>query len=246
MRNFVRWIMANNYFNFRQFSINQSGTVFRVGTDGVLLGAWAETAGASTVLDIGTGTGLIAIMIAQREPDAVITAIEPDRDSFDTAMMNISASPWTDRIEAKNLTLKKFTESTDQKFDLIVSNPPYFTGSLRNRDEIKAGFRHSFSLPHDELVNSALHLLSENGILSLILPYAEGTLFVAEAAFAGLYCCRMTRVKPLPRSPVNRLLLEFSRTRITPSLKILTIGHPSSGGHSKDYIEIVKEFYPGF
>lgn len=238
--------MANNYFKFRQFSINQSGNVFRVGTDGVLLGAWADTAGASTVLDIGTGTGLLALMMAQRIPDGFITAIEPDEESYRCATSNIQSSGWSSRIEVINNSLKDFAHDSRGQFDLIISNPPYFSESLKNPDAQKAGFRHSNSLPHEEIISFARKELCDNGRLSLILPYAEGNVFIAGAAIAGLYCTRMTKVRSLQGSPVKRLLLEFSRKNHSPVVKILTTGHPDHGGYTMEYKELTKDFYPGF
>jgi tRNA1Val (adenine37-N6)-methyltransferase len=243
MRISINHLMANNYFNFKQFSINQSGNVFRVGTDGVLLGAWVDTAEVSSVLDIGTGTGLLALMMAQRIPDACITAIEPDQESFLCATENIRRSAWSATIDLRNWSLSEYRQENPARFDLIITNPPFFASSLQNRDQQKANFRHSSSLPHEEIISFAAEYLSDNGRLSLILPYAEGNVFIAGAAIAGLFCSRMTRVRALPGSPVNRLLLGFSRKSGSSPVKILTTGHPAHGGYTSDYKELTKEFY---
>jgi tRNA1Val (adenine37-N6)-methyltransferase len=238
--------MANNYFNFRQFTVNQSGNVFRVGTDGVLLGAWADTAEVSTVLDIGTGTGLLALMMAQRIPDGFITAVEPDEESYRCATENIQKSQWSSRIVLRNRSLSDYAKESNGPFDLIISNPHYFFELLKNPDPKKAGFRHSNALPHEEIISFAREGLSENGRLCLILPYAEGNVFIAGAAIAGLFCIRMTKVRSLLGSPVKRLLLEFSLKNHSPAVRILTTGHPDHGGYSYEYKELTRDFYPGF
>jgi len=135
--------MPGNNFHFKKFSISQEKSVFKIGTDGVLLGAAADISGSESILDIGTGTGLIALMLAQRS-GAFLTAIEPDKDSFEEASENIRRSPWSHRIQIENITLQEF--NPQKEFDLIVTNPPYFTGSLRNPDEKKASARHNVSL----------------------------------------------------------------------------------------------------
>jgi tRNA1Val (adenine37-N6)-methyltransferase len=238
--------MGNNYFKFKQFTINQNNDVFRVGTDGVLLGAWTGTEGVRSVLDIGTGTGLIALMLAQRIPDATIVALEPDEESFLCAEANVKKAGADGAITLKRADLISFAQENDTIFELIITNPPYFSDSLRNPDPVKAGFRHSFSLPSSEIISFAVRFLSENGRLSLILPYTEGNVFVAEAALSGLYCIRMTKVRALHNSDPNRLLLEFSRQRKPLSVKILTIGHPAHGGYTAEYKDLTKEFYLNF
>ena len=244
--------MANDYFEFKHFRINQPGNVFRVGTDGVLLGAWAgaEAAGGTvgSILDVGTGTGLIALMLAQRFPGASVTAIEPDKASFEAAALNVAASKWSNSVEVINSSLQEFALSCSGEFDLIVSNPPFFTGSLKNPDPVMASFRHSDSgdLTTAIILEHSRRLLAESGLLSLILPWAEGNVMIAEAATMGHYCSRMVKIRPFHNSPFNRVLLEFTSERTSPSVKILTMGHPAKGGYSRDYIELTKEFYLNF
>ena len=189
--------MANNYFKFKQFTINQTPDVFRVGTDGVLLGAWAGTEGVRSVLDIGTGTGLIALMLSHRIPEATIYALEPDDNSFICARANIEKAGKDEAIALLKTALIDFSPPGQTLFDLIVSNPPFFAGSLENPDPAKARFRHNFALPSSEIIQFAVKFLTESGRLSLVLPYAEGNVFVAEAASSGLYCTRITKVRSL-------------------------------------------------
>jgi tRNA1Val (adenine37-N6)-methyltransferase len=240
--------MGNDRFDFKQFTIRQPENVFRVGTDGVLLGAWAATGGSDPgrILDIGTGTGLIALMMAQRFPQASITAIEPDRDSYQTAAANVSMSPWPVAIGVLNLTLEEFAASTRDRFDLVVANPPFFRDALKNPDPAKAGFRHAGALTTKMIIDHSGALLREDGRLCMVLPWAEGNVFIAEAALKGLYCSAMVKVRPLPHSPFNRMLLEFTKDRRVPRVKILTLGHPSKGGYTEDYMDLTREFYLSF
>jgi tRNA1Val (adenine37-N6)-methyltransferase len=161
-------------------------------------------------------------------------------------MENVQKSGWSSRIDLTNRSLGDYSEESNGPFDLIISNPPWFSESLKNPDAQKAGFRHSNSLPQEEIISFSRKKLSENGRLCLILPYAEGNVFIAGAAIAGLFCTRMTKVRSLQGSQIKRLLLEFSRRSISSPVKILTTGHPDCGGYTHEYKELTKEFYPGF
>jgi len=240
--------MGNDWFEFREFRIDQPENVFRVGTDGVLLGAWAaaEHTKVRTILDVGTGTGLIALMMAQRFPEAIITAIEPDRASFEAAKTNVAASKWHSSVKVINSSLQEFAVSCKGKFDLIVTNPPFFTGSLRNPDPVKASFRHAGELTTAAIIENSRRVMAERGILSVVLPWAEGNVMIAEAAASGLFCSGMLKVRPLHGSSFSRLLLEFTDRRVTPSVRILTMGHPSHGGYTRDYTELTSQFYLNF
>lgn len=236
--------MSNNYFIFKQFTINQDRCAFKVGTDGVLLGASADTEGADRILDIGTGTGLIALMLAQR-CQAQITAIEPDKDSFEQAYMNIADSKWQKRINILNSSLQDFNPE-NLKFDLIVSNPPYFRDSLKNPDPAKAASRHNLSLTVNELLKGVTRLLADNGKLQVIMPYAEGNIFIAEASVYGLFCIKIIKIKSLPTSVIRRLILTFSRTRQEIVEHFLTIESGRRHDFTDEYKNLTKEFYMKF
>ncbi len=233
-----------NYFSFKQFTIYQDKCAFKVGTDGVLLGACADVSNTKAILDIGTGTGLIALMIAQR-CDAKIVAIEPDFDSFEQANQNIKSSKWADRIQVKNIDLQNYNCS-DLKFDLIVSNPPYFVDSLKNPDRRKAVSRHNDTLTNQDLLVCASGLLSDTGKLQVIMPYAEGNIFIAEAAADGLYCNNILKIRPLPTSEIRRLIITFSNQRTKTSESFLTIEHGKRHEFTEDYINLTKDFYLKF
>jgi tRNA1Val (adenine37-N6)-methyltransferase len=235
--------MPNNYFNFKHFTIHQEKSAFKVGTDGVLIGAIADISNAESILDIGSGTGLISLMLAQR-CDAIITAIEPDAESYLQALENVENSSWRNRIKVINSDLQNFNPGSE-KFDLIVSNPPYFTDSLRNPDPRKSATRHNDSLSTVDLLKGVVRLMNENGRFQLIMPYVEGTIFIAEANKYSLYCNRILKIRPLPGAEIRRLILTFETSKKNPVERFLTIEH---GRHeyTQDYINLTKEFYQKF
>lgn len=236
--------MASSSFTFKQFNIYQEKCSFKVGTDGVLLGAYTDINGIRTILDIGTGTGLIALMLAQRS-EAEITAIEPDRNSFEQACDNIRRSKWSDRIQVINTDLQNYRPGTSG-FDLIVSNPPYFVDSLPNPDPGKAAARHNITLDRQELLRGISELLVENGRFQVILPYPDGNIFIAEAQSYGFYCYDILKIKPLPTSEVRRMILGFSGRRQERKEKFLTIEHGPRHDFTKEYIRLTKDFYLRF
>jgi tRNA1Val (adenine37-N6)-methyltransferase len=233
--------MPNSYFSFKQFTINQDKCAFKVGTDGVLLGACANVKGMKRILDIGTGTGLIALMLAQR-CDAEILAIEPDNDSFIQASQNIRLSKWCGRIRIENCTLQNFIPDS-ANFDLIVSNPPYFIDSLKNPDPAKSDTRHNDSLTHSDILTGAHRLLTEDGSLQLIMPFDEGSIFVAEAQEHGLYCNSILKIRPVPSSEIRRLILGFSTKRTKPAESFLTIESGKRHEFTEEYVRLTKDFY---
>jgi tRNA1Val (adenine37-N6)-methyltransferase len=236
--------MSNNYFSFKQFTICHDRSAFKVGTDGVLLGAYADVAKVKRILDIGTGSGLIAIMLAQR-CKAEIAAIEPDNESFLQSCENVRNSGWDGRIKVECTDLQSYSPD-ELKFDLIVTNPPYFTDSLKNPDPRKSAARHNDSLTSEELLEGVSKLLEENGRLQLILPYVEGNIFIAEAHRYGLYCNNILKIKPLPDSEIRRLILTFSRERLKVTEKFLTIEHGKRHEFTEEYMNLTKDFYLKF
>jgi len=236
--------MSTGSFTFKQFKIHQDRCIFKVGTDGVLLGAYAEVTGVKRILDIGTGTALIAIMLAQKS-EAEIIAIEPDKDSFEQACMNVSQSKWNNRIRVINSDLQNYKPVND-RFDLIVSNPPYFIDSLRNPDPAKAAARHNVTLNNKDLLRGISGLLTDDGRAQVIMPYAEGSILIAEAHESGLYCNDILKIKPLPTSEVRRLILTFSRKKHKTTEKYLTVEHGKRHQFTQEYIDLTKDFYLKF
>jgi len=237
-------MMSNNYFRFKQFFVNQGESAFKVGTDGVLLGASAEVEGKTSILDVGTGTGLVALMLAQK-CTALITAIEPDRDSFLQASENIRQSKWADRIYIENCTLQAF-KGQAKGYDLMISNPPYFIDSLKNPDPSKSAARHNDSLTHNDILEGAGRLLSDEGILQLILPYEEGKVFIQHALRRGFFCNNIINIRPSPSCEIKRLILSISRKRLTLTESFLTIDKGRRHDFTEEYIALTKDFYLKF
>jgi tRNA1Val (adenine37-N6)-methyltransferase len=240
-----RFSMANDYFSFRQFNVKQGKAAFKVGTDGVLLGACADFSGAEKILDVGTGTGVLALMAAQRS-GADITAIEPDLNSFIQASENISESPWPGRIMVINDSFQDFSQNHKTKFDVIITNPPFFRDSLKNPDTLKSAARHTDYLSSDDILRGASELLNESGSLQLILPYVEGNLFIAEAASFGFFCNRIIKIRPTPTGEIKRMILLFEKIRKPAREKFLTIETGRRHQYTEDYKVITKDFYLKF
>lgn len=236
--------MANNYFSFKQFTIYQDKSAFKVGTDGVLLGASADVTGVKRILDIGSGTGLIAIMLAQR-CDADIVAIEPDTESYRQACDNVRLCTWKSRIKVEHTDLQNYYPG-NEKFDLIVTNPPYFTDSLKSPDPRKSAARHNDSLTSDEILLGVSRLLEDDGRVQLIMSYVEGNVFIAEAQKYGLYCNNVLKIKSLPTTEIRRLKLTFSRQRLRTTETFLTIEHGKRHEFTKEYISLTEDFYLKF
>lgn len=235
--------MANKYFQFKEFTICQDKCAFKVGTDGVMLGALADISDAKRILDIGTGTGLIALMLAQRS-NAEITAIEPDRISFLQASENISLSIWSNRIKLVPTTFQDFED--EKRYDLIVTNPPFFVDSLKNPDSRKSSTRHNDSLTSDDIIRGALKFLSEEGKLQLILPFDEGNLFIDKAHDLGLYLYSKFKIRPLPGSNVKRMILGFSSINSDLTERELVIENGPRHEYSEEYINLTRDFYLNF
>ena len=239
--------MANPYFQFKQFTIRQDRCAMKVGTDGVLLGAWTDVSGAKRILDIGTGTGLIALMLAQRS-EAVIDAMEPEPDSCSQAGENIRNSPWQKRIRLFNVRLQEFYSGSfhEGKYDCIVTNPPYFIGSKVNPDPRRTMSRHAVYLTRDELLNGIDCLLDKSGKFSVILPVTEAGLFQDKAANGNLFCTRKLHVKPLPGKGVKRVLMQFEWTEKPVEERTIVLETTGRHGYSDEYRELTRAFYPGF
>lgn len=236
--------MANNFFRFKQFTVRQEKSVMKVGTDGVLLGAWADVSGAKLILDVGTGSGLIALMFAQRS-SAKVDAVEIDEPSFIQAKENVSKCPWSERITLYHQSFQSFAKSAERKYDLIVSNPPYFIKSLQPTEAARAAARHADELPQADLVSGVNDLLEPNGRFAAIFPYVEGNIFVARAAASGLYCCKRVNVIGKQGTGTKRLLLEFRKEKLPVDESELTI-RDINDGFTNEYRLLTKDFYLAF
>ena len=236
--------MPSQYFRFKQFAIRQERVAMKVGTDGVMLGAWADTSHATSILDVGTGTGLIALMLAQRT-DAAVDAVEIDEPSAQQALENVNSSRWKDRIAIHCKSFQQFANETSKRYDLIVSNPPYFIKSLKSEEVARTVARHNDLLPHSELLNGICTLLSPSGRFAGIFPYVEGNVFVALAATFGLYCTKRVSVFGKDKGSIKRLMLEFGREKLPVEEYSISV-RASNGEYTPDYIQLTKSFYLAF
>lgn len=233
--------MANSYFCFKHFRIEQSRCAMKVGTDGVLLGAWAAVESAKSCLDIGTGTGVLALMVAQRNKDISVVAIELDNEAVIQAKENVATSPWLNRIDVVHADVRSYC--ADKTFDLIISNPPYFNASLKSADAHRSLARHTTSLSYKELLSCVRDLLAPQGIFSLILPYDVCTEFIDLAKSHNLFCSRLCKVMPLTNANPKRALMEFSFSDSDTILEELVIESGGRHCYSAEYKELTKEFY---
>jgi len=218
----------------------------KVGMDGVLLGAWADASGAERILDIGTGTGLIALMMAQKNNLAQIDAIEIDPEAFPEAFLNVQQSPWNGRIQIELSSFQEFTEQTDRKYDLIVSNPPFFTNGIKAPIENRAQARHSHSLPLNVLISGAARLLNENSRISLVLPIESLQEVEKLATLNVLFISRLCRVKPNPIKPEFRILIELTNSECAIQESELMIEFEKHHDYTPEYKELTKDFYLKF
>ena len=232
--------MPNPYFAFKQFTVRHDRCAMKVGTDGVLLGAWTDLSHSRRILDIGTGTGLIALMLAQRCMDVRITAIDLDSAAVEQAQENIQASPWKDRIEALQQDI--CTYHPNGTFDTIVSNPPYFIDSLKCPDGQRSTARHTDTLDADRLIGKVSELLTSDGRFSIILPAEQTEDLIRVAGEKGLHPSRQTWVITRPGLSPKRILMEFRKIPVTLQPDELVI-ELERHVYSEEYIALTKEFY---
>lgn len=226
-------------FRFKQFAVSHDLCAMKVGTDGVLLGSWADTGNSDEILDVGTGSGLIALMLAQRS-NANVTGIDIDEGAYLQATLNAGQSPFGHRIQIHHISFMEF--SPNRKFDLIVSNPPYFQDSLKSPDHQRSLARHTVRLPFTDLVVKSVSLLNPTGKLALIVPFEAFSLIDRIASDQFLYLVRRTDVKPTIASDVKRILLEYSPCFAPMQFSEIAI-EISRHVYSEDYINLTRDFY---
>lgn len=231
-------------FRFKQFEIHDELSAMKIGTDGVLLGAWVEIDDANTILDIGTGTGLVALMCAQRNNMATIEGIDIVEDAVIEARQNVANSPWSGRITIINSDIRSYT--TNRCYDHIVSNPPFFLSSLHSPDAARTTARHTTTLTYTDLVAAAERLLRPDGRLSVVLP-TDCAIQFRYAAFERLWLRRITDVVTREGEAPKRTLMEFQLTSspLMPRHDTLTIHH-LDGSYTEQYRRITEEFYLNF
>lgn len=239
-----------NRFSFKQFTINQDRCAMKIGTDSVLLGAWTSLdALPYSILDIGAGTGVLALMLAQRSGAQLIDAIEIDDAAYEQCVENFESSPWGDRLFCYHASLEEFVEDhsddeseTEEKYDLIISNPPFYLNTYKSDNEQRDLARFMDAMPFRQLIESVSKLLSPRGYFSVVIPFSEEKEFIVLASKEHLYPNRILRVKGTPQSEIKRSLLQFSFQETSVEPKELII-ETSRHQYTEDYIALTKEFY---
>lgn len=230
-------------FNFKQFTVQQDRCAMKIGTDGVLLGAWVSlNHNPESVLDVGAGTGILPLQIAQRCHAETIEAIEIDEAAFEQCVANFENSPWGDRLFCFHASAQEFASEMEEEYDLIISNPPFYSDEYKSEDDKRNTARFTDTLPFRDLAIFAYQFLSKKGIFALILPRKEEEQFIALALEVGLFPKRICRVKGTTTSEVKRSLLEFSFEKKEVIFEELTI-EISRHVYTEDYINLVKDFY---
>lgn len=230
-------------FRFKQFSVKQDQTAMKVGTDGVLLGSWTPLENNPySILDIGTGTGLVALMLAQRSFAEQIDALEIEENAYEQAVGNFEESPWNDRLFCYHAGLDEFTEEIEDQYDLIVCNPPFFQSNNQIEDKARETARFYDILPFNELIESASLLLSDSGIFSVVIPFEEEENFISIAKEFGLFPFKITHVKGTPTSKIKRSLIAFSKEEKEITFDVLTL-EIERHYYTPEFTELVKDFY---
>ena len=234
-------------FNFKKFSIAQSDCAMKVGTDGVLLGAWTNCSNCMDVLDIGTGTGVIALMVAQRNPNATIKAIEIDQQAATQAQQNVDQSAWSSKITVINQSIQDYQRDVDNTFDHIITNPPFFTGGTLSNSQNKSSVRHTTKLSHNDLLGAIRNLLKPAGTCSLILPDIEGYRCIEIARTYNLHPQKVTEVYPDQSKPLERLMISLGKEEQQDyPIDKLYIRDQETKDYSHQYRELTKDFYLKF
>ena len=230
-------------FSFKQFNVQQDRCAMKIGTDGVLLGAWTPLINNPyNLLDIGAGTGILSLMLAQRSNLEQIDAIEIDEGAYEQCVENFEASPWSDRLFCFHAGLDEFVDDPEEEYDLIISNPPFYTDTFKSENTQRDIARFEDALPFEELIEAADLLLSDNSIFSVIIPYKEETKFVSMCKELELFPLKITRVKGTPTAEIKRSLLAFTRIEQTPIIDELTI-EISRHQYTPEYIALTQDFY---
>ena len=231
-------------FHFKKFEVAQSGAAMKVGTDSVLLGCWTAVADARRMLDIGAGTGVLALMMAQKAGNApfFIDAVEIDADSAALAEQNFARSPWAGSLRLHQVRIQEFAKFSLEKYDLIISNPPFFSGGTFAEGQNRAAARQNFQLPNGDLLQAVRQLLGENGRFCLILPWLEGIRFAEMASVYGLHCTRRADVFGREGRPEERVLLQLEKNPY-PFEREEIIVYGDGQAHSAEFRALTADFY---
>lgn len=231
-------------FQFKQFSIQQDRCAMKVGTDSVLLGAWCPIENNPfSVLDIGAGTGILSLMIAQRSNAEQIDALEIDEDAYEQCVENFENSPWIDRLFCFHAGLDEFVDEPEDEYDLIISNPPFYAEDYKTENSQRDLARFQEAMPFEDLIEAADLLLSENGIFAVIIPFKEEEKFIDLCAEVELFPIKVTRVKGTPTTEIKRSLLAFKRYELSTLTADELVIEINRHEYTDDYINLTKDFY---
>lgn len=230
-------------FKFKQFTVKQDRCAMKIGTDGVLLGSWTSVKhNPFNVLDIGSGTGILSLMLAQRSSAQQIEAIEIDDNAYEQCAENFENSPWNDRLFCYHASLLEFVEEVEDAFNLIICNPPFYSEDYKTKDKSRDLARFNDAMPFKHIIYAVAHLLAEDGIFSIIIPKKEERDFIELASTIELYPQRILHVKGNPNSEVKRSLIEFSHKETEVKTSELII-ETSRHNYTQNYIDLTKDFY---
>lgn len=235
--------MTKRPFKFKQFNIHQDQCAMKIGTDAVLLGAWADlSSNPFSILDIGSGTGILALMLAQRSAAEVIEAIEIDAQAYEQCVNNFELSPWRDRLFCYHASLLEFTEEIEDTYDLIICNPPFYSDTFKTANDQRDLARFEDAMPFEHLIKGVSKLLSKEGTFNVIVPSKEESRFISLATTVHLHPSNILRIKGNPNSEIIRSMIAFSfekKSTIIDELIIETKRHQ----YTEDYIALTKDFY---
>ncbi len=237
--------MPNVSFAFKKFNIKQDKCAMKVGTDAVLLGAWVNPNGSKRILDIGTGTGVISLMLAQKS-GAGITAIDIDKDSTEQARCNVEESAFKHQVAVKHLSFQDLVKCCEEKFDLIVTNPPYFIDSSKNQTDNRITARHTDQLPFEDLINGVKRILEQKGKFCLILPKNEAAIFRKMAEAKGLYLSKLLRIRTRPEKDSEKrhiMQFEFKESEFSESTLVI---EQDVRNYTEEYKALTKDYYLHF
>lgn len=236
---------STNPFRLKEFTVEQSRSAMKVGTDAMILGSWTRVEEAETILDIGTGTGILALMLAQRSEAFTIDAVEIDADAYEEAVTNFENSPWGDRLFCYHASLQAFAQEMDDTYDLIVCNPPYFSPSEIESYTGRNVARQTHLLNHLTLIKNTVQLLSESGSCAFSLPYESEAFFIELAQSQNLFLQRRLRMKDRENSDMVRSFLQFGKT-VKPLEDEILILKNTDSTYSSQFIELTCDFYTIF
>lgn len=235
--------MSSKPFEFKNFKIDQDRCAMKIGTDGVLLGAWASLENQPfSILDIGAGTGILSLMMAQRSNAELIDALEIDDNTYEQCVENFEQSPWGDRLFCYHASLEAFVDEIEDQYDLIICNPPFYSEDYKTKNSQRDLARFQDAMPFENLIESASKLLSNKGTFSVVIPYKEENHFIEIALKFGLILNKVLHVKGTPDSEIKRSFMAFSfrESEIIKDLITIEVGRHE---YTPEYINLTKDFY---